>query len=77
MTGTDLIVLAPWVVFAVALATICLLLLRAHRESGPRRPRRAHRSRRARRPPRTCPDRADRDPREARCPENNAEARPR
>jgi len=60
MTGTDLIVLAPWVVFAVALATICLLLLRAHRAPGPRRPCRAHP-----------------DPREARCPENNAEARPR
>ena len=31
MTGTDLIVLAPWVVFAVALAAICLLLFRAGR----------------------------------------------
>jgi hypothetical protein len=41
MTGTDLIVLAPWVVFAVALATICLLLLRARRASGARRSRRA------------------------------------
>ena len=29
MTGTDLIVLAPWIVFAVALAAICVLLLRA------------------------------------------------
>jgi hypothetical protein len=84
MTGTDLIVLAPWVVFAVALATICLLLLRAHRASGPRRSWRAHRSRRARRPPRTAPDPADPDPdpadpdpQEARCLENNAEARPR
>jgi len=31
MTGTDLIVLAPWIVFAVALAVICLLLFRAGR----------------------------------------------
>jgi len=74
MTGTDLIVLAPWVVFAVALATICLLLLRAHRGPRPRRARRAHRSRRS---PRTCPDPADPDVQETRCPENNAEARPR
>jgi hypothetical protein len=82
MTGTDLIVVAPWVVFAVALATICLLLLRAHRASGPRRSRRAHRSRRGRPPPRTAPDPADPDPadpdpQEAICPENNAEARSR
>ena len=31
MTGTDLIVLAPWIIFAVALAAICLLLFRAGR----------------------------------------------
>jgi hypothetical protein len=64
MTGTDLIVLAPWVVFAVALAIICLLLLRA---PGPRR---------ARRSAQTSRDPADPDPQEARCPEKNAEARP-
>jgi hypothetical protein len=74
MTGTDLIVLAPWVVFAVALATICLLLLRA---PGPRRAHRARRSRRARRPARTPSDPADPDLQEARCPEKNAAARPR
>ena len=56
MTGTDLIVLAPWVVFAVALATIFLFLLRAHRAPGPRGARRARQPRRAQRPPRTCPD---------------------
>lgn len=77
MTGTDLIVLAPWVVFAVALATICLLLLRAHRGSGPLRSRRARRSRRVRRSRWTCPGPAEVDPQETRCPENNAEARPR
>ena len=74
MTGTDLIVLAPWVVFAVALATICLLLLRAHRRPGPRRARRAHRSRRS---PPTSPDPADPDSQETRCPESNAVAKPR
>jgi hypothetical protein len=31
MTGTDLIVLAPWIVFAVALGAICLMLFRASR----------------------------------------------
>jgi hypothetical protein len=37
MTGTDLIVLAPWIAFAVGLAAICLLLLRPPRESRSRR----------------------------------------
>ena len=31
MTGIDLIVLAPWIIFAVALAVICLVLFRAGR----------------------------------------------
>jgi hypothetical protein len=34
MTGIDLIVAAPWIIFAVVLATICVLLLRARRASG-------------------------------------------
>ncbi len=34
MTGIDLIVLAPWLVFAVALAVIWLLLLRSRPVSG-------------------------------------------
>ena len=29
MTGIDLIVLAPWIVFGVGLAAICILLLRS------------------------------------------------
>ncbi len=29
MTGIDLIVLAPWIVFGVALAVICILVLRS------------------------------------------------
>ncbi len=37
MTGTDLIVLAPWIAFAVGLAAICLLLLRSRRTSGAQR----------------------------------------
>ncbi len=36
MTGTDLIVLAPWIVFAAGLAVIGLLLLRSRRASGNR-----------------------------------------
>ncbi|MGO8890320.1 MAG: hypothetical protein ACLQB1_11615 [Streptosporangiaceae bacterium] len=37
MTGTNLIVLAPWIAFAVGLAAICLLLLRSRRASGSQR----------------------------------------
>ena len=73
MTGTDLIVLAPWIVFIAGLAVICVLLLRSHRASGSR----------PRRPPRSAPgapagrEPAHRqDPQETRCRENNAEARP-
>ena len=64
MTGSDLIVLAPWLVFAVVLAVICLLL-RSTRAAGQRR------SFRTRRSPRRH------DQAETRCPEKNAEARPR
>jgi hypothetical protein len=61
MTGIDLIVLAPWIVFAVGLAVICLLLLRSRRASGPRP--------RGRRP--GLP--AVSNPEETRCPEKNAQ----
>jgi hypothetical protein len=37
VTGTDLIVLAPWIAFAVGLAAICFLLLRSRRASGSQR----------------------------------------
>jgi hypothetical protein len=43
MTGSDLIVLAPWIVFAVCLVVLCACLLRARRPA--RRPpssRRGH-----------------------------------
>ena len=77
MTGTDLIVLAPWIAFVVALAVICLVLLRSRSASRPR-PRRS--PRRSSRPVPDAPadqERADRpDPRETRCPEKNVEARP-
>jgi hypothetical protein len=79
MTGSDLLVLAPWIVFAVAMAAICLLLLRSRCRSGacPRRPPRPF-------PGPAGPGRAlaDREPascanpQEARCRENNAQARP-
>ncbi len=77
MTGADLIVLAPWLVFAVALAVVCLLLLRSTRAPGSRRSfrtsrtSRTFRARRSRRPGRRH------DPQELRCRENNAQARPR
>ena len=83
MTGSDLLVLAPWIVFAVALAAIGLLLFLSRHESG----------RRLRRPPRPFPGPAgpaarpgrapaDREPascanpQEARCHEKNAQAGP-
>jgi hypothetical protein len=74
MTGSDLIVLAPWIVFAVGLAAICFLLLRSRRASGPR----------PRRPSLPFPgspadwEPASRaNPQEARCPENKTETRPK
>ena len=71
MTGSDLIVLAPWLVFAVGLAVVCFLLLRSTRAAGSRRSFRAFRARRSRRA------RRRHDPQEMRCRENNAQARPR
>jgi hypothetical protein len=73
MTGTDLIVLAPWIVFIAGLAVICVLLLRSRHTSGSR----------SRRSPRSAPgaetgrEPASRpDPQEARCREKKAQARP-
>jgi hypothetical protein len=37
MTGSDLLVAAPWIVFAVLLAAICIFLLRSRRASRPDR----------------------------------------
>jgi hypothetical protein len=73
MTGTDLIVLAPWIVFIAGLAVICVLLLRSRRASGsrPQRPPPSARDAQASREPASRPD-----PQETRCRENNAEASP-
>ena len=73
MTGSDLIVLAPWIVFIAGLAVICVLLLRSHRTSGsrPQRPPRSVPGAPAGREPANCED-----SQEARCRENKAEARP-
>jgi hypothetical protein len=71
MTVSDLMVLAPWIVFAVGLAIIGVVLLRSHRASRPQRPPR---------PPRPFPE--DRpqarraNSQETRCREKNAQARP-
>jgi hypothetical protein len=72
MTGSDLIVLAPWLVFAVGLAVVCLLLVRSTRSAGARRSFRSFRARRSARR-----SRRRHDPQEMRCRENNAQARPR
>ncbi len=73
MTGTDLIVLAPWIAFIVGLAVICVLLLRSRRAPGsrPQRPPRSARGGAAGREPGHRPN-----PQETECRENNAEARP-
>ncbi len=73
MTGTDLIVLAPWIVFIAGLAVICVLLLRSRRASGsrPQRPPQSAQGTAAGREPVSPPD-----PQETRCRENNAEATP-
>jgi hypothetical protein len=73
MTGSDLLVLAPWIIFIAGLAVICVLLLRSRCASGSR----------LRRPPPSAPgapagrEPAHRqDPQEATCRENNAQPRP-
>ncbi|HEX3306683.1 MAG TPA: hypothetical protein VHS32_10595 [Streptosporangiaceae bacterium] len=87
MTGIDLIVLAPWIVFVAGLAVICILLLRSRHASGsgrasgsrrapgsrpqPQQPPRSARGGPAGREPARRPD-----PQETECRENNAEARP-
>lgn len=85
MTGIDLIVLAPWIVFVAGLAVICILLLRSRHASGSGRASGSRRARgsRPQRPPRSAqggpagrePARRP-DPQETECRENNAEARP-
>jgi hypothetical protein len=85
MTGTDLIVLAPWIVFVAGLTVICILLLRSRRASGsgrasgsrpapgsrPQRPPRSARGGPAGREPARRPGEQ-----ETECRENNAEATP-
>ena len=79
MTGTDLIVLAPWIVFVAGLAVICILLLRSRRAPGARPapgsrlqwPPRSARGGPAGREPARRPD-----PQETECHETNAGARP-
>ena len=73
MTGSNLLVLAPWIVFIAGLAVICVLLLRSRCASGSRfrRSPRSAPGAPAGREPAHC-----QDPQEARCRENNAQARP-
>jgi hypothetical protein len=71
MTGSDLLVLAPWIVFIAGLAVICVLLLRSRSGFRLRRPPRSAPGATAGREPANC-----QDPQEARCRENNAQPRP-
>ena len=85
MTGIDLIVPAPWIIFVTGLAVICILLLRSRHASGSGRTPGSRRvpGSRPQRPPRSArggpagwePARRP-DPQETECRENNAEARP-
>jgi hypothetical protein len=65
MTGTDLIVVAPWIIFAAALTVVCIRLFRARRAS------RQHASQRdaAQAQPERCPH-----PQGTPCPKKNAQA---
>jgi hypothetical protein len=65
MTGSDLIVVAPWIAFAITLAIVCFLLLRLDRASRSTRRRRTWAAREKN-------GRHDRQ--EARCPEKNLRA---
>jgi hypothetical protein len=68
MTGMDLIVAAPWIIFVIGLATICILLMRSRRPASRSRPTR---------PDRVLPGQElarDPHPQEERCPQKNAEA---
>jgi hypothetical protein len=80
MTGTDLIVLAPWIAFAAGLAVICVLLLRSQRASRPPRPRWPPRfpgsAPGAQGAPADSEPDTRPDPQETRCQDKNAEARP-
>jgi hypothetical protein len=80
MTGTDLLVLAPWIAFAVVLAVICVLLFRSQRASRPPRPpwppRFPGSARKAPGAPADQEPGSRPDPQETRCQEKNAEARP-
>ena len=43
MTGSDLVVLAPWIIFAICLVVLCARLIRARRSaSRPPSGRRGH-----------------------------------
>jgi hypothetical protein len=61
MTGTDLIVVAPWIIFAAALTVVCIRLLRARRASRHQAPEPQ---------PERCPD-----PQGTPCPKKNTQAR--
>ena len=80
MTGADLIVLAPWIAFAVGLAVVCVLLLRSQRPTRPPRPPWPPRDPRsapgASRAPADSEADSRPDPQETRCQQKNAEARP-
>jgi len=43
MTGSDLIVLAPWIIFAVCLVVLCASLFRARRPAPRSKPARRRR----------------------------------
>ena len=64
MSGNDLIVAAPWILFAVALTVVCVLLLRSRRAE----PRHG---------PADQVPAGHRDPQDTQCPEKNSSTRRR
>jgi hypothetical protein len=65
MTGTDLIVAAPWIIFAAALTVVCIRLFHARRTSRQQAARRDA----AEQQPEGSPH-----PQGTQCPNNNAQA---
>ena len=75
MTGIDLIVVAPWLIFAAALLVVCIRLFRARRTAKRPAPRHdasgSHASRRH--TPEPQPERGP-HPQGTQCPNKNAQA---
>lgn len=75
MTGSDLIVLAPWIAFGLVLAVVYILLLRSRRASR-RQARPFSAAAGAGRTPAGREPACYANPKESRCPQTNGDGRP-